>query len=80
MSKIIIFVKFLHSISKRIILKENKKIGAISSYFYYKEEYSDEIVSNKKAMMHKLLDEKIEKLETRLSELKEAKEFLMTGK
>ena len=60
-----------------------KKVENINSYQFgslHNKKYKDEYVSNKKAMMHKLLDEKIAKLEARLSELKEAKEFLTTGK
>ena len=60
-----------------------KKVENVNGYRFNNpnsKTYKDEYISNKKAMMYKLLDEKIVKLETRLSELKEAKEFLMTGK
>lgn len=60
-----------------------KKVEKINVYCFdslHNKTYTDECLSNKKALMYKLLDEKIEKLETRLAELKEAKEFLMTGK
>lgn len=60
-----------------------KKVTNIDGYRFnspHYKKYDDTVISNKKAVMQKLLDEKIKRLEVRLSELKEAKEFLMTGK
>lgn len=61
-------------------MKKVTKLKAYDFYSLHDQIIRKDIVTNKLATMHKLLDDKIVSLESRLAELKEAKEFLVTGK
>lgn len=60
-----------------------KKVTKLKAYDFdslHDKTIKNDVVTNKLATMYKLLDDKIVFLESRLAELKEAKEFLVTGK